>query len=106
MTISCNIGLSPKESIEQYKLEYLYGYCEIPSRPLSISADDEDALDSISSLARKKRSLQNDDSFDNDNSKQKITKTVNISKKSSTKSNAFRNNTFSISFSVIAILMF
>ena len=98
--------MSPKQFIEQYKLSSLYGGCEIPPRDSFISAEAADALNSLSSLARKKRSLQNDDSFDNDNSKLTITKTINISKKSNTKSNASRNYTFSIAISVIAILMF
>ena len=97
--------MSPKESIEQYKLESLYGGCEIPPRDSYISAEAADALNELSPFARKKRSLQNNDSFDNDNSKLTITKTVNISKKSNTKSNAFRNYTFSITISFIAFLM-
>ena len=98
--------MSPKQFIEQYTLSSLYGGCEIPPRDSYLSAEAADALDELSPFSRKKRSLQNNDSFDNDNSKLTITKTVNISKKSSTKSKAFCNDTFSIAISVIAILMF
>ena len=98
--------MSPKQFIEQYTLSSLYGGCEIPPRDSYLSAEAADALDELSPFSRKKRSLQNIDPFENDNSKLTITETVKISKMSKTKSKAFCNNPFSIAISVITLLMF
>ena len=86
VTISCEIGLSPKQSINQYKLSALYGQCDIPSR----------------SSSRKRRNEPEDE----DLSKITISKTIDISSKESIeKSNAFRNHAFAVSLIVIAILL-
>merc|ERR1711953_1416207 len=62
LTISCDIGLSPKQTIDQYKLSSLYGQCSNPSRTAS----------------RKRRS---EPDTDETMSKITISNTINISKK-------------------------
>ena len=86
MTFSCDIGLTPKQSADQYKLSELYGQCDVPSR----------------SSSRKRRS----EPENKDLSKITISKTINISpKKSNEKSNASRNQPFAVFLMVIAIFL-
>ena len=85
VTISCDIGLAPKQSANQYKLSSLYGQCDVPSR----------------SSSRRKRSEPEDE----DLSKFAISKTINIPSKSNKKSNALRNHSFSVSLAIIAMLL-
>ena len=85
VTISCEIGLSPKQSINQYKLSALYGQCDIPSR----------------SSSRKRRSEPEDE----DVSKISISKTIKISKKSNQKSSEFQKHTFALSLVIIAMFL-
>ena len=84
VTISCDIRLAPKQTVDQYELSSLYGQCDIPSRS-----------------SRKRRSEPEDE----DLSKITITKAINISsKKSNEKSNSFLNHcSFSIALIVIAM---
>ena len=85
MTISCDIGLAPKQTTSQYKLTSLYGQCNIPSR----------------SSSRKRRSEPDEEDF----SKINISKTFNISSKSNKKSNAFRNHSFSVALIIIGMFL-
>ena len=85
MTISCDIGLAPKQTASQYKLTSLYGQCNIPSR----------------SSSRKRRSEPDEEDF----SKINISKTFNISSKSNEKSNAFRNHSFSVALIIIGMFL-
>jgi len=86
VTFSCEIGLAPKQTADQYKLSALYGQCDVPAR--------------ISS--RKRRS----ESDEEDLSKITIRKTINISsKKSNEKSNASRNQPFAVFLIVMAIFL-
>ena len=86
VTISCDIGLSPKQTANQYKLSALYGQCDVPSR----------------SSSRKRRSEPDGE----DLSKINISKTIKVSsKKSNKKSNALRNHSFAVSLIVIAMFL-
>ena len=86
MTISCDIRLAPKQTVDQYELSSIYGQCDIPSR----------------SSSRKRRSKPEDE----DLSKITITKAINISsKKSNEKSNSFLNHSFSVALIVIVIFL-
>ena len=86
VTISCDIGLSPKQTVNQYKLSALYGQCDVSSR----------------SSSRKRRSELDGE----DLSKINISKTIKISsKKSNKKSNALRNHSFAVSLIVIAMFL-
>jgi len=64
VTIACDIGLSPKQKVNRYKLNSLYGQCDKPTR----------------TATRKRRGI--DDNFsDQKISDIKISKTINISTK-------------------------
>ena len=86
VTISCDIRLAPKQTVDQYELSSLYGQCDIPSRS-----------------SRKRRSEPEDE----DLSKITITKAINISsKKTNEKSNSFPNHcSFSVALIVIAMFL-
>jgi len=85
VTLSCDIGLAPKQTDNQYKLSSLYGQCDVPTR----------------SSSRKRKSEPDDE----DLSKITISKTINISSKSNEKSHASQNHAFAISLIVIARLL-
>ena len=86
MTFSCDIGLTPKQTADQYKLSELYGQCDVPSR----------------SSSKKRRS----EPEEADLSKIRISKTINISSKmSNERSNAIRNHALAVSLIVIAIFL-
>ena len=84
VTISCDIGLSPKQAIDQYKLSSLYGQCSNPSRTAS----------------RKRRSEQEPDET---MSKITISNTINISSKNKKSNSSF---VYSISVSLTVIMFF
>ena len=86
MTISCDIGLAPKQTVNQYKLSSLYGQCDIPSRSSSRKRRSEPEVEDLSKIS--------------------ITKTIKISsKKSNEKSNSFLNHYFSVAFIFIAMFL-
>lgn len=90
MTIACDIGLAPKQSVDQYALSNLYDQCEIPSRL------------SQTQTSRKKRNDKND----SDVSKITLSKTINISSRETKEiSNAFKYHSFAISFLVTAMFL-
>ena len=90
MTVSCDIGLAPKQTVELYELSNLYGQCKMPSRSSGIQS------------SRKKRNKHNDENF----SRITLRKTIDISsRKSKETSNAFGNHLFSISLIVISMVL-
>lgn len=86
LTISCDIGLSPKQTIDQYKLSSLYGQCSNPSRTAS----------------RKRRS---EPDTDETMSKITISNTINISKKNK-KTNSSLGYSISVPLTVIMFFLF
>ena len=85
VTISCDIGLAPKQSVNQYKLSSLYDQCDVPSRSSSRKRRSEPEVEDLSKIT--------------------IAKTINISKKSNEKSNSFLFHSFSVALIVIAMFL-
>jgi len=101
LTISCDIGLSPKQTVDEYKLSTLYGQCDLPSRSSSRKRRSQPDEEDLSKITISRTIDIGEKSYDDSYSRN----STYPSKISNKKSNGFQNHPYSVAAIFIAMFL-